>query len=278
MIIAELNDLYAEVKVRVGKRCEEKEPNVLEDTLFLEDGEPCGFYLSKVTGRLSELLKVANNEFLSDNVPKGKLRRSDTVNKYFHLKNTREPTTHGENTRLADKLGVIQMSTILGSVPPKAHMRRPYPVISSVHQSEKAQTFVKAMVMLARESEAVVEKYLPKVYKRQLEVVQENVPKKWQFSPMFTSSISNYNISAPYHVDTGNLKGTVNCIFTKRFDSTGGCLNVPEYGVTFEQADMSMICYPAWKNVHGVTPIHVQSEKGYRNSLIFYPLKGFNDY
>ena len=263
---------------RVGKRCGEMEANVIEDTLFVEDGVPAGFYLKNVNGRLRQLLEVANNEFISDNVPKDKLRRSEVINKFYHLKNTRVPNSYGENTRIADKLGVIQMSTILGSVPPKAHMRRPYPVISSVHQRKGAQTFIKAMVLLAREAETLVKKYLPKIYERQLEVVADLVPKKWQFSPMFTSSISNYNISAPFHRDTGNLKETVNCIFTKRFDASGGYLHIPDYGATIEQADCSLLCYPAWKNVHGVTPIHPYSSNGYRNSLIFYPLKGFDGY
>ena len=267
-----------EHETRVGKKCGEIEPNVTEDCIFIDDGEPVGFYISKINGKLKQLVEVANNEFISDNVPKSKMRRSDTINKYFVLKNSREPNTVGENTRLADQLGVIQMSTILGSVPPKAHFRRPYPVISSVHQKTKAQTFVKAMVLLARESESLVKKYLPKVYKKQLEVVAEAVPPKWQFSPMFTSSISNYNISAPFHIDTGNLKDTVNCIFTRRFDAVGGCLHIPDYNITVEQADCSFLCYPAWRNVHGVTPIRAKSSKGYRNSLIFYPLKGFNDY
>jgi len=263
---------------RVGGKCKDIDANITEDTLFVLDGEPVGFYLKYVNGKLRQLLEIANKEFLSDNVPKGKLRRSDTVNKYFHLKNTREPTTYGENTRLADKMGVTQMSTILGSVPPKPMMRRPYPVISSVHQQDSAQTFIKAMVMLARESETMVEKFLPKIYQKQKEIINEFVPKKWQFSPLFTSSISNYNISAPFHRDTRNLKDTVNCIFNKRFDATGGYLHVPEYGATIESGDCSMICYPAWKNVHGVTPIRPVSTNGYRNSLIFYPLKGFDGY
>jgi hypothetical protein len=92
---------------------------------------------------------------------------------------------------------------------------------------------------------------------------------------VFTSSISNFNISAPFHRDTGNIVGTVNIILTKRNNANGGCLNVPDYNLTFEQADNSMLVYPAWRNVHGVTPIKPIAEDGYRNSLIFYPLKAF---
>ena len=103
----------------------------------------------------------------------------------------------------------------------------------------------------------------------------KEIKKDWKFGNMFTSSISNFNISAPFHRDTGNLEGTVNIILTKRNNANGGCLNVPDYNATFEQADNSMLVYPAWRNVHGVTPIKPIAENGYRNSLIFYPLKAF---
>lgn len=53
---------------------------------------------------------------------------------------------------------VLQYSTILGSVPPKPHMRRPYPTMSSVHNVKTAQTFIKAMLMLCKESEELIKK------------------------------------------------------------------------------------------------------------------------
>ena len=237
-----------EHSIKIGDQCGNKKANITEDSLFMLDGEPVGFYIKSVQGKMKQLLNIANKEFRSDNVPKSEMRRSNDVRQY---------------------------STILGSVPSKPNMRRPYPSISSVHQKNTARQFIKAMMMLIRESEVLIKKHLPKVYKKQKEVIKENVAKNWQFSDLYTSSISNYNISAAYHRDTGNLKDTVNVIFSKRFDSEGGYLNVPDYDVTIECADNSMICYPAWKNVHGVTPIIPNSEGGYRNSLIFYPLKGF---
>ena len=236
--------------VKIGELCGNKQANITEDTLFMVDSVPVGFYIKSVQGKIKQLLNIANKEFRSDSVPKIELKR---VN------------------------GVCQYSTILGSVPPSPMMRRNYSSISSVHQKVTARQFIKAMMLLSKEGGLLVQKYLPEIYSKQKEVIKENVPKKWQFSELFTSSISNYNISAPYHRDTGNLKDTVNCIFTKRFDSTGGYLNVPDYDVTIECGDNSLLCYPAWRNVHGVTPIQIQSSEGYRNSLIFYPLKGFGD-
>lgn len=259
---------YQENKTKIGKDCPYIEPNVTEDCLLQVDDEIVGFYIkdvSKHSKRLSLLLAISNKEFRSDNVPKSLLERSDVLDKVYNQGMTRKE---------AMKAGTIQMSAILGSVAPKPHMRRPYPTISAVHRTESANTFIKAMWAASIESEKIIKKLTPKIYDRQVELFKD-IKKDWRFGNIYTSSISNFNISAPFHKDTGNIKGTVNTILTKRSNSKGGSLNVPDYGVTFEQADNSMLVYPAWKNVHGVTPIITNDDSGYRNSLIFYPLKAF---
>jgi len=258
----------AEHKTKIGKDCPYYEPNVKEDSLLELDGEVIGFYINdvnKYSKKLTQLIAIANKEFRSDNVPKSLLERSDVFQKVYKQGMTRKE---------AKATGVVQMSSILGSVAPKPHMRRPYPTISAVHRDKKAQTFVKAMWGACLEAEQIVKTLTPHLYKRQQELF-EDVKDEWKFGTMYTSSISNFNISAPFHRDTGNLTETVNIILTKRNNANGGCLNVPDYNLTFEQADNSMLVYPAWKNVHGVTPIKQISEDGYRNSLIFYPLKAF---
>jgi len=132
------------------------------------------------------------------------------------------------------------------------------------------------MLMLAKESEELLKKILPAQHETQKKELS-SVDKKWKFAELFTSSISNFNISAPYHRDNGNVKNSVNVILTKRKNSIGGCLHVPDYDVTFEQADNSMLVYPAWRNVHAVTPISISHDNGYRNSFIFYALKAFQE-
>ena len=67
----------------------------------------------------------------------------------------------------------------------------------------------------------------------------------------------------------------MNIIITKRRNSKGGNLHVPDYGATFEQTDNSMLVYPAWRNMHGVTPIIPTYQKGYRNSHVWYVLDSF---
>lgn len=146
---------------RIGEKCEFIEPNITEDCIFYEDDEPIGFYMTKMTEKMCKLADLANNEFRSKNVPKTLLERSDVFQAVYK---------HGKTRQQAKKEQTIQMSTILGSVPPKPHMRRPYASISSVHSEKKAQKFIKAMLMLAKESEELIKEILPKQYEQQKEL------------------------------------------------------------------------------------------------------------
>ena len=247
--------------VKIGEVCPYIEPNVMEDCIFYSDGQPIGFYMTKMPDKMCKLADLADKELHSKNVPKSEMQRPKMLG-------------YDENGKGIIDRSIKQYSTILGSVPPKAHMRRPYPTLSSAHSSKTAQTFIKAMIMLAKESEQLIKEILPRQYEQQVKLF-EDVPTKWRFGNLFTSSISNYNISAPFHRDTGNIVGAVNVIICKKHNSKGGDLHVPDYNATIGQQDNSILVYPAWRNVHGVTPIIPTHEGGYRNSLVFYPLKAF---
>lgn len=239
-----------EHSVKVGDTCEYIEPNITEDSLFYDNDELVGFYIrdvNKHSKKLGSLINLADVELRSDRVPKATMKRSS---------------------------GVLQFSTILGAVPPRPHMRRPYSTISSVHSVATAKNFVKAMSLAAKESELLIKKLAPNIYDKQVELFK-GIDDKWKFGNLFTSSISNYNIAAPYHRDTANLVGAVNVIICKRQNSKGGCTTIPDYDATIDSCDNSMLVYPAWRNVHGVTPIIPLADEGYRNTLVFYPLKAF---
>lgn len=245
-----INLVKVEHSVKVGDMCEYIEPNITEDSLFYDNDELVGFYIrdvNKHSKKLGSLINLADVELRSDRVPKSTMKRSS---------------------------GVLQFSTILGAVPPRPHMRRPYSTISSVHSVATAKNFVKAMSLAAKESELLIKKLAPNIYEKQVELFK-GIDDKWKFGNLFTSSISNYNIAAPYHRDTANLVGAVNVIICKRQNSKGGCTTIPDYGATIDSCDNSMLVYPAWRNVHGVTPIIPLADEGYRNTLVFYPLKAF---
>jgi hypothetical protein len=254
-----------EHNIKMGSICEYIKPNIKEDCIFYSDGIAIGFYMKKMPKKMIQLSEIANVEFLTKRVPKSNMRRST-----FHSKEEYIRAKGNSDSKVI----VDQFSTIIGSIPPKAQFKRPYPNRSSVHAVKSAQTFIKAMYLLAIESENLIKKILPEQYNNQLELLKD-VPKEWRFANLFTSSISNFNIAAQYHRDNGNIKGAVNVIITKRQDSKGGDLNLPDYDATINQCNNSILVYPAWKNMHGVTPIIPSHDKGYRNSLIFYPLKAF---
>ena len=256
-----------EHNIRIGKRCEYIPPTITESCLLELDGKIIGFYLTELPDKLKQLITIANQEFLSDNVPKSLLERAEVMATQRKLGITRSQ---------AKKLSTVQMSTILGGVLAKPHLRRPYNSVSQVHTHKSAKTFIKAMLLACLESEKVIKQYMPEQYETQKKLIEETTLPKYRFGNLFTSSISNYNIAAPFHQDRGNLKNTVNVILTKRKDADGGALCVPDFNHTFEQCNNSMLVYPAWYNIHGVTEIIKHNEKGYRNSLIFYPLKGFD--
>lgn len=238
-------------EIKIGQKCEEMDPNVREDTLFTMQGEVIGAYIRKVTGKLKMYADYANVEFRSKRVPKSTMRRSSG------LMNAEEE--------------VFQYSTILGFVPKKPNMGRNYTTISSVHKHKEAANYVKAMLAAGREIEKLIQDLMPKQYQRQLKLISQ-APERNRFGKLFSSAICNYNISANYHRDTGNVKGSVNAILIKKKQATGGHLHVPDYDLILEGSDDSLILYPAWKSVHGVTPIHEKTKQGYRNSLVWYPL------
>lgn len=258
-----LNLVQVEHKFKVGQTCEYIEANITKDTLFVgEDGIPIGFYLRQAPANICKYMDYANTEFLGENVPKIEMQRPKMLGK--------DPIT---GKYLVDRT-IKQFSTILGSIAKKPHLKRNYCSVSIVHKAPKAQNFIKAMLCGCLEIEKLIKEILPQQYEKQLALIEENVPKGFRFGNLFTSSISNYNGAAPYHIDKANIVGCVNAIYYKRKDSKGGDTTVPDYDATVLSADGALLVYPAWRNLHGVTPILPTAEDGYRNSLVFYPLAG----
>lgn len=249
---------------KVGDSPPDISPNVPdEDLLFIdgETGEQIGFYIKNLDKQTAQLLRLVNNEFLSDRVPKTLMERSSIM-----AKQRKEGITRKE----AISKGVSQLSTILGMIPKKPNMMRNYTSVSSVNRVESANLFIAGMLKLALKSEECFKSTLPSRYDEHVLAINSKVPSKYFFGGIFTSTISNFNIAAKNHVDTKNVKGCYNFIYNCKHKATGGNLYIPDYGVCLNSSDSSLICYPAWRNMHGVTEIVRLSEDGYRNSHIFY--------
>ncbi len=122
--------------IKIGKRCEFIAPTVTESCLLQLDGKIIGFYLTELPDKLKQYITIANKEFLSKNVPKSLLERSDV----YEMQRK-----YGISRAEAKARNTVQMSTILGGVLAKPHLRRPYNSVSAVHTNKKAKTFIKSM-------------------------------------------------------------------------------------------------------------------------------------
>jgi hypothetical protein len=139
--------IKVEHNVKIGDKCEYIEPNVTEDSIFYADGEPIGFYLTKMPEKMCKLADLANKEFRSKNVPKSLMARAGKLRE-LQLGKTKEE---------AEKINVEQYSTdnwLLFA--PKALMRREYRNRSSqVHSVKSAQTFIKGNVTFGKGKRAI---------------------------------------------------------------------------------------------------------------------------
>ena len=243
--------------LKIGDITPDLEPTVTESCILLDpDGTEVGLFLKELPKDLINLVTIADQELRSDRVPKDTMERvtPDGPGKWIRRK---------------------QYSTILGSCAPRPHLRMPYPRRSQVHSNKTAGTFIKAMLKAGKLCMGLVNHYIPNVHKHHLARVEERLPSKWRFANYFSSTISNCNIAAPIHQDNANIKGAINLIITKRQNSKGGNLHVPDYDATFDQTNNSLLVYPAWRNRHGVTPIIPTHQGGYRNSHVWYALDSF---
>lgn len=249
-------------KYKIGDQCPAIEPNVHESCILVDEEDGVvGLFLNNLPDDLRNLATIADTELRSDRVPKSRMDRKRLVG-------------HDKNGKNIYKI-ISQWSAILGSVPPNATMRRNWPGRSHIHRTKKADTFVKAMFKTGAKTMDMVKELVPTVVDSHVAAVQKRLPDTWRFTPYFSSTISNCNIAAPIHQDNANIKGTVNFIITKRQNSTGGNLYVPDYDACFNQQNNSLLVYPAWRNMHGVTPIEETHNGGYRNSHVWYALDKF---
>lgn len=60
---------------KVGMECEDIPANIFEDTLFVLDGKPVGFYLRQMPKDMLEIAEFCNKELGSDRVPKTMMSR-----------------------------------------------------------------------------------------------------------------------------------------------------------------------------------------------------------
>ena len=148
--------IKVEHSTKIGQECPYIEPNILEDCIFYEDGIAVGFYIKQMPERMCKLADLANAEFNSKNVPKIDMARTN----FKEIKDDKGNMIGFTDRQISEDTKVVkQMCAIIGSTAPKPYLGRNYPNKHSNHSVKSCQPFIKAMLLLAKESEALIRKY-----------------------------------------------------------------------------------------------------------------------
>ena len=101
-------------------------------------------------------------------------------------------------------------------------------------------------------------------------IVDSQVLPEWHMAgSQWTSGVLNETSQLPYHYDANNLP-TWNAMVVIRRGTRGGHFSVPEYGVVLDCQDGDVVFMPAYKTLHGVTPIRKVDDDGYRYTAVYY--------
>lgn len=92
----------------------------------------------------------------------------------------------------------------------------------------------------------------------------------------WTSGVLNETSALPYHTDANNMP-TWNAMVVARRGTRGGHFHVPEYGLVLPCRDGDVCFFPAYRLIHGVTPIRKVAEDGYRYSAVYYSVSRMRD-
>lgn len=97
----------------------------------------------------------------------------------------------------------------------------------------------------------------------------------WRLSDdvYWTSGVINQTSALPYHRDRNNFP-VWSAMPVARRKARGGYLSVPEYDVTIAARDGWVVYFNGYMLTHGVTPIEIKADDGYRFSCVYYCLRG----
>lgn len=165
--------------------------------------------------------------------------------------------------------GIRSMNQWYGTVPPQPTRRR-YPCAPARLYAEVPE-FKPLIERVTQHVVAPFAQLFPDAYRRHDEVVRANIHSDWLIADTpFTSGIINHTAALPYHKDSGNLQQTWSVMLSLRAGVDGGRLHIPEYDVTLDVPDASLIIFNGTEAWHGVTPLVYRTKDAYRFTLVWY--------
>jgi hypothetical protein len=95
-------------------------------------------------------------------------------------------------------------------------------------------------------------------------------------SKLWTSGVINQSAVLPWHRDAFNFPAwSAMPVLRRHID--GGYLRILEYGAVIPCRDGWGVFFAGYELVHGVTPMRLRRDDGYRYSIVYYALKGMKN-
>ena len=165
--------------------------------------------------------------------------------------------------------GIGSNNLMIGNISPNALYKRYAAKVAPVHidNARTGQLFLDCAASMWQMFQDV----LPVEAQRHAQLTTDALHNDWLLNGTpFSSGICNNSSVLPYHKDQGNIKDAWSMMLCLRNKMNGGALHLPEYGVSFAIADLSLLLFCGQKIVHGVTPLLPQSKEAYRFTIVFY--------
>ena len=236
-----------EADILVGTEVTAIKPNVNKSEIIFdaETGEPIVAHL-KLPTKTTELLRWAVTTI---DVPFGGVARKGT--------------------------GLTTQSRTFGMAPRKPIQLRDACKPTSLASESPMQNA--ALAQVSMEMGEMLNEFAPHIYAENYETMQQ-VDKDWKLTEksIWTSGVVNWTAQLPYHRDGFNFD-TWAAMPVVREGVDGGHLHIPEYGITLACRDGYAAFFCGLRLVHGVTPMTVTKENGYRCSIVYYALRGMKD-
>ena len=89
----------------------------------------------------------------------------------------------------------------------------------------------------------------------------------------WSSGVVNRTPPLPYHRDNNNYPRAFGAMVVFRRHARGGLLHLPEWGVSLACRDATVAYFAGHGLVHGVSPIRLVRNDGYRFSAVYYPVR-----
>jgi hypothetical protein len=169
--------------------------------------------------------------------------------------------------------GIRYANQVFGTVAPQP-MRRRYGCRPAVFHRQRPD-IVSLLTETFNGAWEAFQEHLPDVAQATMDKTTELIHDDWRFADTpWTSGIINDIVSIPYHRDSGNIAGTWSAMIVLRSKADGGNLHLPEYGITLECFDNSLVFFDGQAVWHGVTPISLRNKESFRRSIVMYTKRG----